>query len=199
MNDKDTSLSSRKRIALAAGMLGVAGALVVLFVLPAETGIDLTGFGARSGLNEISNPSSNAFLDRGRKRAGVLTPGKELPPEPGLKDQWTYELKPFEAIELKYVLEKGAPIKFSWSANGPLAYDMHAHPFEGGEALTESYAIAKAASQSGKYVAAFSGIHGWHWQNRSTNTVRLTLSASGQLKGSKLIDATGPHDRELTP
>ena len=76
---------------------------------------------------------------------------------------------------------------------------MHAHPFVGGEELTESYAIAKGDRQAGRYVAPFTGIHGWHWQNRSMNNVRLTLDASGKIKASKLFDASGEHDRTLTP
>lgn len=190
----------RKTIILASCALLALGAIGVLFVLPAETGIDPTGFGKASGLSEIANPEAGKFLERGLKREGVFTPTATPPaPEPGVSDHWTYELHPYQEIELKYVLDKGAAITFSWSADGPLNYDMHAHPFEGGEALTESYAIDKGERQSGRYVAAFSGIHGWHWQNRSMTPVRITLDASGTIKGSKLLDGRSEEDRALTP
>ena len=190
----------RKTIILASCAVLALGAIGVLFVLPAETGIDPTGFGETSGLTNIANPAAGKFLERGLKREGVFTPSASpLTPEPGVSDHWTHVLHPYEEIELKYMLDKGAPITFAWSADAPLAFDMHAHPFDGGEELTESYAIDKADHQSGRYVAAFSGIHGWHWQNRSMAPVRLTLDASGKISGSKMLDGRSEQDRALTP
>ena len=88
---------------------------------------------------------------------------------------------------------------FFWQATGPLDYDMHAHPFDGGTDLTESYAIEQADHLGGRYVAPFTGIHGWYWQNRSLERVTLTLDASGNITGSKLFGPFGEQDRELTP
>ena len=192
--------SSRRRFLITAGAIITAGAVVVLFVLPAETGIDLTGFGTASGLSDMANPGAVKTLERGRLRKGVFTPGDVQPgAEAGPRDHWEFELKPFEEIELKYVIDRNGPIAFKWTATAPLNFDMHAHPFDGGDKVTESYAIDKADTQSGRYVAAFSGIHGWHWQNRSLETVHLSLDASGSIKGSKLFDASGEHERQLTP
>lgn len=200
MSTNQTARSSRRTFLIATAATFIMGAVAVLFVLPAETGIDPTGFGEASGLSRIANPEANRFLDRGLKRKGVFTASASLPlPEAGATDHWEYELKPYEDIELKYVLDRNAPFAFRWSATGPLNYDMHAHPFDGGTELTESYAIAKTDRQGGRYVAAFSGIHGWHWQNRSLQTVHLTLDASGRIKGAKLFDAGGEHGRALTP
>jgi hypothetical protein len=185
-------------IGTAAALLA-GGAIVVMFVLPAEYGIDPTGVGKATGLIKIAEPD-NIYLERGLKRKGVFTPSDTPPsPEPGAKDHWTFELAPYEGIELKYVIAEGKPVSFFWSATGPLNYDMHAHPFKGGTDLTESYSIEKRDHLGGRYVAAFTGIHGWHWQNRGTQTVRLTLDASGGITGSKIFDTVGEHDRELTP
>lgn len=192
--------SSKTRLILgAAAAVGLAVA-VVIFVLPAETGIDPTGLGEAGGLTDIANPGASEFLERGLKRKGAFTPTSGVPQtEAGASDHWEHELGPFEEVELKYDLAAGAPIAFTWSATGPVNYDMHAHPFDGGEALTESYAIEKADRLAGRYVAAFSGIHGWHWQNRSTGTVKITLDASGKIDGSRLIDRGGEKKRALTP
>ncbi len=194
------SRRSRTRLILGATAAAAIVAAVVIFVLPAETGIDPTGLGEAGGLTEMVNPGAGEFLERGLKRKGVFTPTSGVPQaEAGPSDHWEHELAPFEEIELKYDLAQGTPIAFAWSATGPLNYDMHAHPFEGGEALTESYAIAKTDRLAGRYVAAFSGIHGWHWQNRTTDTVRITLDASGKIDGSRLFDRGGERKRELTP
>jgi hypothetical protein len=191
-----------KRKLLIGGAVGVAAAavIVVCFVLPAEFGIDPTGMGEATGLIKIAEPE-NPYLAKGLKRKGVLAlSDTPLEPEPGASDHWQFELAPYEAIELKYEIEQGRPMVFRWQASAPLHYDMHAHPFDGGTALTESYAIEDARqSLEGRYVAAFTGIHGWYWQNRTLDNVTLTLDASGAMKGSRIFDQLGEHPRELAP
>jgi len=162
--ETETGQPSKRTLLITVGAALVLGAAItILFVLPAETGIDPTGAGEATGLSKIANPDADRFLDRGLKRKGVFTPSETPPPAaPGASDHWEFTLHPYEAIELKYVVDAGGPVNFHWTASAPLNYDMHAHPFEGGEDLTESYSIAKADHLGGHYVAAFSGIHGWH-------------------------------------
>lgn len=182
-------------VALAAG-----AAITVLFVMPAEFGIDPTGVGKATGLIEVSQPpKSNPYLRKGLLREGVLTLSTTLPDEPGATDHWEFELLPYEGIELKYDIAQGKAMTFRWEATGPLDYDMHAHPFEGGTDLTESYSIEAADSMQGRYVAPFTGIHGWYWQNRSLGPVKLTLDASGGMTGSRIFDPSGEHQRALQP
>src|SRR5688500_3025800 len=100
---------------------------------------------------------------------------------------------------MKYVLARGAPMLFSWHATAPVNVDMHSHPFEGGDALTESFVIDDLRAQTAVDVAPFTGIHGWYWQNRTLEPVRLTLDATGTFTGSKIVDQAGEHDRPLTP
>lgn len=192
---------STKSILVGTAVALVAGAAItVLFVLPAEFAIDPTGFGKATGLTEIAQPPKfNKYLKKGLQRKGVLTLGTALPDEPGAKDHWEFELLPYEGIELKYDIAEGNAITFRWQATGPLDYDMHAHPFVGGTDLTESYSIEAARSMQGRYVAPFTGIHGWYWQNRSLEPVKLTLDASGGMTGSRIFDPAGEHERPLAP
>jgi hypothetical protein len=190
---------SRRTLLVGSGIAIVAAAVIaVLFVLPAEFDIDPTGFGKLSGLTKIADPGMSPEQKRGALRTGVLTlSGAPLTPEPGQTDHWEYEIAPYGSIEFKYELAKGQPMTFRWQATGPLHYDMHAHPFEGGTALTESYGVSDAALMQGRYVAAFTGIHGWYWQNRSFEPVKLTLDASGAMTGSRIFESTGEQKRAL--
>jgi hypothetical protein len=189
-----------KLIAATLSFLAVAAGVVVLFVLPSEYGIDPTGFGKVAGLTRISAPvATSPELERGARRSGVLTVSDVAPVVAGRSDHWEWELGPFESIEFKYTLPEGARMGFAWAATGPVRYDMHAHPFDGGTALTESYGVADASRLQGTYVAQFTGIHGWYWQNRSFEPVRLTLDASGGLTGSTIFDSTGEQKRALQP
>jgi len=212
---------SRKKLLIGSGVaLALAAVGLVVFVLPAEYGIDPTGAGAALGLTKLSEGAEeNIYLKRGQARTNVLFPlddaaapdelrlrallsekGIALPAGAEIKtDRYEFELLPYEGIELKYELAQGAPMVFAWRTTGPVNFDMHAHPYQGGEELTESYVITDAASQTAGYVAAFTGIHGWYWQNRTLESVRLTLDATGAFTASKIFDQTGEHDRPLTP
>lgn len=190
--------SSRKK-ALLGGLAAVilAAFIVVVFIMPAEYGKDPTGLGKAFGLNVLSEEPENIYLERGKKRTGVLAQldGEIASPD----DVYELQLGPFESGEFKYTLAEGDKMRFEWTATGPVDFDMHSHPFDGGVDLTESYAIEKAPSQSGIYTAQFSGIHGWYWQNRSTDNVTVTLRAAGPMTESTVFSQAGEMPRELSP
>lgn len=187
-----------KKLLLGGGVIVALGAIAVLFVIPAETGWDPTGVGKATGLVEIADPRGEETI-RGEARLAqqtVLTLG-EVAPAAGVTDSWEYELAPFESVEFKYTIAEGKPVTFRWEASGPLHYDMHAHPFEGGTELTESYSIADAALMQGSYTPAFTGIHGWFWQNRSMDTVTLKLDASGGMSHSTIYAGNAVDERPI--
>lgn len=100
-------------------------------------------------------------------------------------------------MEFKYTVGAGAPVVFKWQGSGPLHYDMHAHPFAGGEQVTESYGVGEAALMQGRYTPAFDGIHGWFWQNRSLDNVTVRLEASGGMSHSTIYAANSAEERPL--
>lgn len=200
MTETETASPAKGRKMLVGALVALLAiaAIVLVFILPAEFGRDPTGLGRALGITVLSEEPVNEEFERGRKRTGVLAalPGGTVA-EPD--DRYTIELGPFESTEFKYTLEKGDKMQFAWRATGPIDFDMHSHPFEGGVELTESYAIDKAPSQSGIYTAQFTGIHGWYWQNRSTDNVTLTLEAAGPMETSTIFNQFGEHPRELAP
>jgi len=216
-----TAPSRKKLLIGSAAAAAVAAVALVVFILPAEYGIDPTGAGEALGVTKLSQTGEeeNIYLKRGQARTNALFPldGEVQPDEAALRkaladsgiafpsdasiqsDRYEFDLQPYEGIELKYVLAQGAPMIFSWRTTAPVNYDMHSHPFQGGVDLTESYVITDAPAQTALYVAPFSGIHGWYWQNRTLENVTLTLDATGAFTGSKIFDPAGEHDRALAP
>jgi hypothetical protein len=212
---------SRKKLLVGtAAAIGIAAVGLVVFVLPAEYGIDPTGAGKALGLTKLSDGGKeNIYLERGQARTNVLFPleAAAMPDEATLRqlladkgvafpaeakvqsDRFQIELLPYEGIELKYVLDKAAPMVFSWRATAPVNVDMHSHPFDGGTEATESFVIDDLPTQTAVYVAPFNGIHGWYWQNRTMQPITLTLDATGAMTGSKIFDPAGEHDRPLAP
>lgn len=184
-----------------AGGAAVAFAFaVVAFVLPAETGWDPTGIGAATGLVKIANPDKPE-LERGLVRMetqDVLLLSDTAPEaEEGVSDSWEYELGPYEAVEFKYTIPVGARMAFRWEGSDTLNYDMHSHPFEGGVEATESFSVDEAQVMQGVYIAPFTGIHGWYWQNRSMQPVTLKLETSGGMTNSTIFASSGEIDRPL--
>lgn len=191
---------SRRTPLLIGGAVVAVAAIAVLFVLPAETGWDPTGVGAATGLVKIANPD-NPELERGmaRMESQEVLLLSDTPPaaEPGVTDVWEYELGPYESIEFKYTIPEHARVAFRWASSAPLNYDMHSHPFDGGTEMTESFSISESALMQGVYIAPFTGIHGWYWQNRSTDNVIVRLEASGGMTASTIFTTGGEMDRPL--
>lgn len=191
---------SRKKLLIgSAAAVAVAAVALVVFVLPAEYGIDPTGAGSALGLTKLAEPAMSDEQIRGAKRTGVLTLSEQPLERDQWDDAWQVTLRPYEGIELKYTLDQGAAIDFAWEATDTVEYDLHSHPFEGGTELTESYAVDDGQRMQGRYVAAFSGLHGWYWQNRHLEDVTLTLRAAGPIEGSTIFEMGTPTERELTP
>ncbi len=196
MNEQNANAPSAMKIAIGSAVaLIVAGAILVFAVLPAEFGIDVLGSGKKSGLSELSKAGEMTELERGALREGVLT----LSDEPLRSDRWEWELAPFESIEYKYTLAEGQPMVFSWKGTEALNYDMHAHPFDGGVDLTESYGVDQAQAMQGLYVAPFTGIHGWFFENRTMEPVTLTLNATGMFTSSTIFEGTVEKEQAIAP
>ncbi|WP_297804327.1 hypothetical protein [uncultured Brevundimonas sp.] len=137
---------------------------------------------------------------RGAKRTGVLKIETSAPaPINGQKDYFEVELAPYESVELKYAAPKDARIAFRWTATGKVRSDLHATPTDGGEDLTESYSMTDGTQMQGLYTAAFDGIHGWYWQNRTVDKITLRLEASGGFTESTLITDSSYEHRPLNP
>lgn len=187
MSDQASSAApapSRKTILLSlAGALAGAVVILVLFVLPAETGFDPLGTGRLLGLTGLANPPSTALTVR--ETEGLRS------------DTFEVTLEPFQSVEYKYDLAEGAGMAFSWSADGEVYYDMHAEPEGAEEGYAETFAVGTAARQDGVYTPTFPGIHGWFWENRSGATVTVRLEASGFFTGATVFDRGGATPRAI--
>ena len=190
----------RKKLVLGiSAAVAVAAVALVVFILPAEYGIDPTGAGEALGVTKQAESELSDEQVRGAKRTGVLTVSEQPLQREQWDDEWQVTLAPYEGIELKYTLDEGEAIDFDWEATETVEYDLHSHPFEGGTELTESYAVDRGQGMQGRYVAAFTGLHGWYWQNRNLDDVTVTLRAAGPIDGSTVFQMGSQTERELTP
>jgi len=151
--------------------LVVAGAVLVVAVLPAEYGIDPLGTGEALGLAVLSGAGGDIPV-----RTDGITPFSRS----YRVDRKTFELGPGEAVEYKYRLEEGATMLYSWTANYWVRSEMHSE-VDGAPAGTAEFFEVEASTvqRHGSYTAPFDGIHGWYWLNEGTQPVTLTLYAAG--------------------
>ena len=188
------------------------GALVVtvLFVLPAEFGVDPTGLGERIGLTRLAGAVAPDVDVAPRIVEGVyptVSPDEafdyfepETLGEPFSRPQdatfrtesMTIELAEFEQVEVKAVMNQGDAIVYSWKlVEGETVYsDFHADPHEV-DRFPEMYFIryheSEEGAESGSLVAPFTGNHGWYWLNIEENPVTIELEVRGYFESLEEI------------
>jgi len=209
--------SSRKLIRSTAIAAAVAAVLLVTVVMPAEYGVDPTGIGRVLGLTEMGEikaqlakeASTEAASDAaaGTTRAATASglpqaipdtavPAASLQPAAAAAvaiaktDEARVTLRPNEGKEIKLSMLKGARVNYSWSTDrGVVNYDTHADRTAAPAIKYHGYAKGQGkASDEGVLVAAFDGMHGWFWRNRTREPVTVTLRTNGDYRELKLME-----------
>jgi len=193
---------SKQRI-LKATVLAAVIALIIFFtiVMPAELGKDPLHTGAALGLMNLSKPvaaaQTAATTIDATAAAPVLVPGAagEAPiikgtfvaqPNGYKVDSRELKLGIGEGMEIKYHMQKGAGMVYSWTANRKVQYELHGEPdvkpAGAGEDYFESYEKDDAAGKTeshGTFTAPSTGIQGWFWDNESDGPVTIKLVTAG--------------------
>jgi hypothetical protein len=158
----------------------VAGLALVIFVLPAEYGVDPIGVGEALGINGMSGYSVSALSTE----------------EDGYAEDYIeFALAPFESIEYKYGLNAGQAMVYSWSTEAEVIFDFHSEEVGTEPEDSVSWSIGRGQAEHGTYVAPFSGIHGWFWENRGSDDVVVRLKTTGYFSESTTYSRSGEYKR----
>lgn len=182
-----TGALARASLAAASG----AAAILLLFVLPAEWGIDPTGAGKAMGLTRMAEGDSDAA--EARAETPVAAGGSTVPEQskasietttPWRDDTKTLTLAPHSGIEVKAHMQAGDRLVFRWSAaGGAVRMDLHGEPRNGKPGEFSSYWKEKGLTEAqGSFTAPFDGTHGWYWRNGGEVPVTISLRTSGFYK-----------------
>jgi len=174
-----------------ATFIALAVSLLLLFatVLPAEYGIDPLRTGALLHLTGISQSDSGGRATPAS--AGINT----LQPATYKIDTEEIGLHPGEGFEIKYHMQKGATMIYAWKADGLLQFELHGEPdVKPKPDYFESYLLDKVGKREshGSFTAPTTGVHGWFWQNKTKDDVRMHLSVSGFFDAAKMYEAGAP-------
>ena len=181
-SQQEMTVEARQKLAAAAGaaLLG-AGLILVMFVLPAEYGVDPLGVGARVGLVELGAVGKQVEALNEAASAGGGQAALIVPQERAFKGETVeFKVAAREGMEYKYRLDKGEALLFSWKTTGPVSYEFHAEPDGAPRGYAQSYEKGDGKSESsGTLTAPFPGIHGWYWENKSDKEITVTLTSAG--------------------
>lgn len=180
------------------------GALLVtvLFVLPAEYGVDPTGIGAKVGLTRTGVAAAPESGTAPRIVAGTFPgipaaedfdfyepevlgdPYTRSREQPVRSHRLVIPLDVSEQVEVKATMKQGNALIYSWKLiDGDTVYaDFHADPQQA-ELYPDQYWIryleSEKGSASGSLVAPFDGNHGWYWLNIEDHPVSIELEVHG--------------------
>ena len=189
---------SKRALAKATG-IALLVALILLFtaVLPAEYGFDPLKTGAAlrlTGIAQAGEVKGRAAPTPVPGQASVYTPQ----PRTYKVDAQDFQLGPGEGVEMKYHMQKGAGMVYSWKANGKLTFEFHGEPDQKpNKDYFESYELDDKTgkdSSYGSFTAPSTGIHGWFWQNKGDKDVQFRLTVAGFFDSAKMYVDGKPDD-----
>jgi len=178
----DQVIEARHRILAAAGAaLLAAGLILVMFVLPAEYGVDPLGTGARVGLLDLGVVGQQVEALGSTAASGAGETTIVVPQDRPFKQETVeFKVAPREGMEYKYRLEKGEALLYSWKTTGPVNCEFHAEPDGAPRGYAQTYEkVDRKSEASGTLTAPFPGIHGWFWENTTDQEVTVTLTTAG--------------------
>ena len=186
--------SPRAIVTATASAIAVAAVVLVVAVLPAEYGVDVTGAGRALGLLDL-------YAAEGAV-TGSLTPAPDGPVfdrSTGYNtDTRTFTVGAYGTLEFKYALDEGAAMLYRWTASDAVGFDFHTEPAVNPDA-SETFEKGEASTKQGAYVAPYRGIHGWYWKNNTDRDVTITLTSAGFYSSGKLfLDGGRGEDVTLT-
>ncbi len=172
--------SRRKLLLTTAGALVVAAVIVVTAVLPVEYNRDPLGTGKALGLLRAPPVDQGPLI--APEAAAELQPQAQgdssLYGAPYRTDTFEVTLEPYDFIEYKYHLAKGASLQFAWTATATVTHEFHGEPDENPEKVV-SYDKSDKKASNGSLVAPVTGIHGWYWENPGNEPVTVKVVSSG--------------------
>ena len=189
------AMQTRERIALAtAAAMFVAGVILMTVILPAEYGVDPMGTGRLLGLTQIAQAESAPAAEA----TGAVSSLEPVRPDANTaqnasykQDTRTLKLGPFEAMEFKYRMEKGASLVYAWNATGKVKAEFHGEPQGAPKNYAEFYQKIDATGANGSFFAPTTGIHGWYFENLGADPVTVTLKTSGFYTGGIQFSRAG--------
>ena len=182
---------SPSTLAKATGGAAIAAvAILTLFVLPAEYGIDPTGVGTALGLNGMvageAAQTAPAPASEAAAPSDIAIPTKATIAKSAAwrQDEMTITLAPHSGQEVKAHMVKGDSFIFQWkSTGGPVKAEMHGEKTGVTDgSFTDYWKELELTGGQGDFTAPFDGTHGWYFRNKGETPITVTVKTIGFYK-----------------
>lgn len=189
MGEIKAQLAKEAAADAAADLAGGAAGPAVGSVAPQATAVTVAGANASQAV-----PSPVPASLPVQATPNTALPEAAPPPRAAVAatktDEASVTLRPNEGKEIKLAMQKGARVNYTWSTDrGVVNYDTHADRKSAPAIKYFNYAKGQAQpSDTGVLVAAFDGMHGWFWRNRTSSVVTVTLKTSGDYTELKRME-----------
>lgn len=176
------------RVLARASIAAVAGAaaILLLFVLPAEWGIDPTGIGKALGLTRmatVEDETSDTPVPASVEQTIPVPPQTRQTiqaPTALRSDRKTLVLAPHSGLEVKAHMKQGDHLVFRWRSTAPVRMDMHGEPSHGkADEFTSYWKQKDLTDAQGQFTAPFDGTHGWYWRNGGETPATVEVETTG--------------------
>lgn len=166
----------------------MATIFTVLVVLPAERGLDPTGFGRLTGLTKMAAPQAARLDAKASSDAVKVTHNQGAPFR---SDTLTIKLAaggtgdPAAEIERKVWMEPGQTMVYAWTSDGEVYSDFHGETLPVPKMTVMTYRVedplggGAAQAANGGFTAPMAGFHGWFFRNMEARPVTITVKLSG--------------------
>lgn len=203
-NTKPPVLETKKIIKATIISVVVAAIILVIAVLPAEYGIDITGAGHALGFSKLADTSQKKSIaeettpsvifkeikleDLGSSQE-VAKPVEANNPPPAKQyenreDSIQIKVPAGKGLEYKVLLLKYGTLKYEWKTDdGFVFFDFHGEVKESNppkDVFFESYTVSNATNIAGTFLAPFEGRHGWYFKNRNAKDMIIKLRLKGE-------------------
>ena len=169
-HELEHAVQSKKTLLKATAFAALLAMIVFFFaILPAEFGVDPTGFGKAMSLTKLAGQTSTT----------QAAPKKQTLPDQ--EDSVNITIPAGKGLEYKFHLMSGEAMRYGWSTKGDemLFFDFHGEPQGDTTGYFESYTVSTANNVRGSFTATFEGSHGWYWENKGETNVVVTLQTEG--------------------
>lgn len=178
--------SARRLLVQTAAALALGSAFTVLVALPAERGVDPTGFGKLTGLTRLAKPQTVQLAAPTQPAAAAAG---SRSPIPFRSDVLEIRLKgggeEGSEIERKVWMEAGQTLVYAWTADGEVYSDFHGETLPTPKVTVAEYRVtdpdkgADPMAANGALTAPMAGFHGWYFVNLGEKPVTIRVKIAG--------------------
>lgn len=184
--------------------LAVSLTILIIIVLPAEYGVDITGIWSLLWLKKMWEIKQSLIAEW--KQADLIaktptpqqtaptTPSQATPveipvtPPAGWEASMSVVVKPNGWAELKVSMKQGQKISYTWKVDGwSVNYNVHWES----AIWWQTYEYTKWVQKNsfvGEIEAKFDGTHWWFFRNREKNDVTITVQVNWEFENLRQVE-----------